>query len=511
MIYDAKSEQALMTELLDPQLYFDPLAFVLFVYPWGKAGTPLEHFTGPRSWQREHLQELGEHLKTQHAKMQAGQSPDMWREGTASGRGVGKSALVAWRAHFMMSTRLGSTTIITANTEPQLKSRTFAEVGKWNTLALNSHWFDATVLSVRPATWFEKILKDELKTDTGYYYTQGQLWSEENPDAFAGVHNPLGVQVIYDEASGIPTPIWNVTEGFFTEPTLNRFWDVYSNPRRNSGAFYDLFHDEAMAARWRHRQLDSRTVEGTDTQLFESIIRQHGIDSDTTRVEVLGKFPAQGQSQFISGDLVQQARDREVTTDHGAPLIMGVDIARFGGDNTVIRFRQGRDARSIPPIKVKNRDNMFVANLIAQWIDKTNPDAVNIDAGNGTGVIDRLREMKYMVHEVWFGGASSSKEWANKRTEMYAEVRDWLGGGAIDNDANLIRDLTAPEYGFFGKAKDSVMLESKESMKARGMPSPDDGDALALTFARRVARKDRTASRSNRSRQAEGMDYSVHT
>lgn len=511
MLYDAKSEQALMTEVLDPAFYTDPLSFVLFIYPWGKKGTPLEHFHGPRTWQREALEQLGEHLKAQQDLMAQDKQPEMWRDATVSGRGVGKSALVAWKEHWMMSTRLGSTTIITANTEPQLKSRTFAEVGKWNTLALNSHWFETTVLSVRPAGWFEKLVKADLKIDTGYYYAQGQLWSEENPDAFAGVHNPLGVQVIYDEASGIPNQIWNVTEGFFTEPTLNRFWDVYSNGRRNSGAFYDCFHDQAMAARWRHRQLDSRTVEGTDLGLFESMIAQHGPDHDTVRVEVLGKFPAQGQNQFISGDLVQDAKHREVEPDNGAPLIMGIDVARFGGDNTVFRWRQGRDARSIPPVKIKNRDNMQVANLAAQWIDRTKPDAVNIDAGNGTGVIDRLKEMKYQVHEVWFGGKADSKEWANKRTEMYAEMRDWLGGGAIDGDAALARDLTSPEYSFFGKAKDAVMLESKESMKARGIGSPDDGDALALTFARKIARRDSRVSRSGRARSASGLDTSVFT
>lgn len=498
-----------MTELLDPQLYTDPYRFVMFVYPWGKVGTPLENFKGPRSWQRDDLDELGDHLKTQQHAMTEGKQPIMWRKATASGRGPGKSALVAWRSHFMMTTRLGSTTIITANTEPQLKTRTFAEVGKWNTLALNSHWFEATVLAVRPANWFKDLVQSQLKIDTGYYYSQGQLWSEENPDAFAGVHNPLGVQVIYDEASGIPTPIWNVTEGFFTEPTLNRFWDVYSNPRRNSGGFFDCFNDEATAKRWRHRQIDSRTVEGTDTALFESMIEQHGADSDVVRVEVLGQFPKQGNRQFISNGLVQDAKKREVQPDHGAPLIMGVDVARYGDDSSVICWRQGRDARSIPAVKFKNRDNMWVANEVAKWIDATQPDAVNIDAGNGTGVIDRLREMKYQVHEVWFGGKSASKEWANKRTEMYADLRDWLGGGAIANDPVLSRDLTAPEYHYFGKASDSIMLESKESMKARGLPSPDDGDGLALTFARKVARRDARTSRSNRNRSALGVDYSV--
>lgn len=502
-------EQRLMAALWDPRIADDLHRFVMFVYPWGKPGTPLENFKGPRAWQAEDLNEITAHLKAQRTAMELGILPEMWRKATASGRGPGKSALVAWLTAWMMSTRLGSTTIITANTEPQLKSRTFAEVTKWNTMAINSHWFETSVLSMRPAAWFKKALEDQLKIDTGYYYAQGQLWSEENPDAFAGVHNPLGVNVIYDEGSGIPTPIWNVTDGFFTEPTLYRLWNAYSNPRRNSGGFFDCFNDPNAAARWRKRHIDSRTVEGIDTALFDAMIKQHGIDSDTVRVEVLGQFPKQGNRQFISNETVHMAQTRELTTDAGAGLAMGVDIARYGDDKSIIRWRQGRDARSIPPVKFKNRDNMYVANEVAKWIDKTKPDGVFIDAGNGTGVIDRLREMKYRVTEVWFGGKSTSKEWANKRTEMYADARDWLGGGAIDTDPDLFRDLTAPEYDYFGKAKDSVMLESKESMKGRGLPSPDDGDAFVLTFASKLGRRDMRSGSASRNRQAAGVDYRV--
>lgn len=504
MKYSAKDEQRLMTELWDPALADDLLKFVMFVYPWGKKGTPLEGFKGPRKWQAEEFDEISQHLKDQNERMAKGLEPVMWRHSTVSGRGIGKSAKASMRAHWMMSTRIGSTTIVTANTEPQLKTRTFAEMTKWFTMAINSHWFDTTVLSVRPAGWFEKLLKDQLKIDTGYYYTQGQLWSEENPDAFAGVHNPAGVQLLFDEASGIPKPIWNVSEGFFTEPTLNRFWDVASNGRRNSGAFFDCFNDDKKY--WRTRQIDSRTVEGTDKALFERMIEQHGIDSDTVRVEVLGQFPKQGSRQFISNEMVRNAQKRDLLSDDGAPLLMGVDIARYGDDSTVIRWRQGRDARSIPPVRVKGLGTMEVADLVAKWTDATKPDAVCIDAGNGTGVIDVLRSRKYKVHEVWFGGKSTSKEWANKRTEMYAELRDWLGGGCIDGDNGLFRDLTAPEYDFFGKAKDALMLESKESMKNRGIGSPDDGDALALTFAVKVARRDaRTAQ--HRGNRAKGVDY----
>jgi hypothetical protein len=505
-----KDEQALMTELWDEQVADDLEQFVLFTYPWGKEGTPLERFKGPRSWQRDELARMTDHIKTQKAKMQIGLDPEMWRSATASGRGPGKSAIISWLVHWMMTTRVGSTSIITANTEPQLKSRTFAEIGKWTTLAINGHWFDRTVLSIRPAEWFKQQVEDQLKIDCGYYYAQGQLWSEETPDAFAGAHNPLGIFVGFDESSGIPNSIFEVTEGFFTEPELNRFWCIYSNPRRNSGGFFDVFHTHHQY--WHLRHIDSRTVEGTDKARFEQQIAQYGIDSDMVRKEILGQFPKQGDKQFISNVLVHAAQTRTVEPDHHAPLIMGVDVARFGDDASVLRFRQGRDAKSIAPQRYKNRDNMFLANEIARWIDLLHPDAVNIDAGNGTGVIDRLREMKYRVNEIWFGGKADSPEWANKRTEMYAELREWLNGGAIDADATLFSDLTSADYTYFGKAQDQIILESKELVKEKIGRSPDDGDALALTFAKRVARRDNKLSRaSSRSRVAQGIDDSVFT
>ena len=499
-------EQALMVELWDPKIADDLEKFVLFAYPWSKEGTPLVNHKGPRSWQRDALQQITQHVKAQQGKMDLGLFPEMWRSATASGRGPGKSALVAWLCDWMMTTRLGSTTIVTANTEPQLKTRTFAEIGKWTTLLINYHWFETTVLSIKYAEWFKTLIESQLKIDTQYGYCSGQNWSEENPDAFAGVHNPNGVLLIFDEASGIPNTIFTVSEGFFTEPVLNRFWTVFSNPRRNSGGFFDCFNQHKKY--WHLRHIDSRTVEGTDTALFTRLIEQYGIESDTVKIEVLGQFPTQGTRQFISNTLVQAAQTRIAEPDPGAPLIMGVDVARYGDDATGIRFRQGRDARTIPPLRFKERDNMWVANEIARWMDKVKPDKVNIDAGNGTGVIDRLREMGYTVTEVWFGGSATSKEWANKRTEMWADMRDWLGGGCIDADPALFQDLTAPEYDYFGKAKDSVMLEAKESMKGRGLRSPDDGDALALTFATRVSRRDSKLVRYGRTfRNEPQLDY----
>lgn len=500
-----QDEEALVRLLHRPDVKDNLVNFVRAVYPWGQAGTVLERSDGPKAWQRDDLDAVSDHILENRQRMAQGQTPRMWKSATAAGRGPGKSAKVAWVAHWMATTRLGSTTIVTANTEMQLKSRTFAEISKWMNLSLNSHWFDASVLAIRPAPWFAKLVKDQLAIDTGYYYVQGQLWSEENPDAFAGVHNPLGVCLLFDEASGIPTKIFTVSTYFFTEPTLDRYWFVQSNPRRNSGGFYDCFHDPDTD--WRLRHLDVRTVEGMDQALLDKEVAKHGVDSDVVRMEVLGEFPKQGNAQFIGNDLVRAAQEREVQEDPGAPLLLGVDIARYGDDESVFRFRRGRDARSIPPIRHKNRDNMFIANELAKVIDRFRPDAVFID-GSATGVIDRLREMGYRIGEVLFGAASSTPEWAYKRTEMYADLRDWLAGGAIDRDPRLFGDLTAPEYRPYGKAGDAIILQTKEELRSLGYRSPDDGDALALTFARKVSRLDTaTSQRRAVQRVAQDVEY----
>lgn len=509
MIYSAKDEEQLMVELLDPALADDPLEFVRFVYPWGKAETPLEHFDGPRGWQREVLEEVRLHIRNQRNAIVQKTPLELFRYAISSGRGPGKSALLGQIGHWLQTTRLGSSVIVTANTEMQLKSRTMPEAAKWFTLALNSHWFDIQAMSIRPAKWFADTVARDLKIDNSYYYLQAQLWSEETPDAFAGAHNHYGVAVVFDEASGIPKPIWTVTEGFFTEPTVDRYWFAFSNPRRPSGAFFECFHRNRNT--WtRRRKIDSRTVEGTDTAVYDAIIEQYGEDSDEARVEVKGEFPHQGDRQFISRDLVDGARDRTVEPDPAAPLIMGVDPARFGDDKRVIRFRRGRDARSIPAVELPKMSNMQMAYHVAALIDKYSPDAVNIDAGAGAGVIDRLRELGYRVNEVWFGArANDPRRWGNRRTEMWGEMKEWLEGGAIDDSQTLYDDLLGPEYDFVGADGGAKQLEPKEKMKKdRGLASPDHADALALTFAHRVARRDGSHGRRRR-RVAKHVDYDI--
>lgn len=492
-----KGDQDLIRAILDPAIADDPLAFVLFAFPWGKSGTPLARFQGPRTWQREVLIALRDYIRAMQAHDLAGaeEKLEVYKQAIASGRGIGKSALVAWIILWFMSTRIGGTAIVSANTEAQLRTVTWGEISKWHTLTINKHWFDLSATALKPAKWFEQLVQEQLKRGTKYYYAEAKLWSEENPDAYAGAHNPLGMLLVFDEASGIPAPIWSVAEGYFTEPIVDRFWVAFSNPRKNQGAFFECFHRNRDF--WRTKHIDSRTVEGTDKGVYEKIIKQYGEDSDEARVEVKGQFPRSGERNFISRAEVREAMERDLVEDEHAALIMGVDIARFGTDSSVARFRRGRDGRSIPATKWKGLDNMALSYAIAELIDDHNPDAVCIDAGNGTGVIDRLREMGYKIEEVWFGSKSDDPEYANCRAMMWGRMKEWLPGGCLDDDQTLEDDLCGPNKKF-ARNGDAILLESKEEMLKRGLHSPDDGDAFALTFKVRVSRKDSLTSRHAR-------------
>jgi hypothetical protein len=375
-----------------------------------------------------------------------------------------------------------------------LKKVAWGELGKWHALFIGSDLFDVNATTISPTKEYDEAIRNELKRGTEYHYIAQKLWSEENPDAYAGTHNHEGTLLIFDEAAGIPKAIWTVAEGFFTEPIPDRLWLCFSNPRRPDGAFFECFH--GARDYWKTYQIDSRDVEGTDKPTFDRIIKQHGEDSDEARVEVKGQFPSQGEDQFIPRELVRQARQRTTIQDGHSALIMGVDIARYGNDSSCVVFRRGRDARSIKHRKFKGLDNMTLAYKLAELIDRYKPDAVCIDAGNGTGVIDRLRELGYRIHEIWFGGKSDEPEYGNKRAMMWGRVKEWLEGACLEDLEEIEQDLVGPKK-YFSRNGDAIFLESKEDMRKRGLHSPDMGDALALTHSVRVSRKDSNTNRRN--------------
>ncbi len=458
----------------------DPEKFVLFAFPWGQPNTPLAHFNGPRQWQRKVLRDLTQHIKD-------GKGLPL-RQAIASGRGIGKSALVSWLILWMLSTRIGSTVIVSANSEAQLRSVTWGELTKWTTMIINSHWWELSATKLVPAQWVTTLVERDLKKGTRYWAAEGKLWSEENPDSYAGVHNHDGMMLIFDEASGIPDPIWSVGAGFFTENIPDRYWYAFSNPRRNQGYFFECFNSKRDF--WRTENIDARTVENTDKQVYEQIIEEYGEDSPQARVEVYGTFPSTGDDQFIPPHLVDEAFLRPRYKDTTAPIVIGVDPARSGADATVIAVRQGRDLLAIK--RYRGDDTMTVVGHVIEAIEDYKPVLTVIDEGGlGYGVLDRLTEQRYKVRGVNFGWKSKTPVvWGNKRAEMWGAMRDWLKTASIQPDKLLKSDLTGPKVK--PDSSGTLFLESKKDMKARGLASPDAADAIAVTFAFPLAHREYT-------------------
>ena len=481
-IYSPEDEQTLMTQLWSPQIKDNPEAFVLWVFPWGQPNTPLEHFSGPRKWQRRVLRALGEHIRANRGQL----TMDALRMAVSSGRGIGKSALVSWLILWMLTTRIGSSVVVSANSENQLRTVTWGELTKWATMAINAHWWEPSATKLVPAQWLTTLVERDLKKGTRYWAAEGKLWSEENPDSYAGVHNHDGMMVIFDEASGIPDGIWSVAAGFFTENILDRYWLAFSNPRRNTGYFFECFHSKRDF--WTTHQIDARTVEGTDKSIYEQIIAEYGEDSPQARIEVYGEFPLMGDDQFISPAMVDDAMRRPAYKDATAPIVIGVDPARGGADSTVIAVRQGRDILAIK--RYKGDDTMTTVGHVIEAIEQYRPVLTVIDEGGlGYGVLDRLTEQRYKVRGVNFAWKSKTPAvYQNKRSEMWGAMKDWLKTASIPQDRQLKADLVGPTKK--PNSSGSIALESKKEMKARGLASPDAADAIAVTFAFPVAHRE---------------------
>ncbi|MFA5965376.1 MAG: terminase [Sphingomonas sp.] len=455
----------------------DPLGYARFAWPWRKG--PFAAAPGPRAWQADVLARIGAHLAnpaTRHTPL---------RLARASGHGIGKSALIAMLVKWGLDTAIDTRILVTANTENQLLTRTAPEIAKWSRAAITHDWFrPLSGALVSTASGHDRTWRCDLVT-----------WNLANTDAFAGLHNQgKRLILIFDEASGIPAKIWEVALGALTDAETEIVFLAFGNPTQNSGPFRECFG--AARHLWDTAQIDSRTVEGTNRAYLDEIVATYGEDHDIARVRVRGQFPSASSMQFIPADHVAAARLREVHGMVADPVVFGLDCARYGGDRSVLAIRSGRDARSRPWKRWANQDAMTLAGDVALQAQLHRPDAIFVDAGNiGAAIADRLRQLGVEnVHEVWFGGKGGQAVWAgdlnvrtaNKRAQMWANMRAWLPGGAIPDDDALAADLTGVEYGY-ATDQVAILLEKKEHMKARGLASPDEADALALTFAEAVA------------------------
>ena len=463
------------------EYYADPLGFVLAMWPWGERGT-LKDFSGPDAWQREFLRGIGEDVLDRGFDGSRAVLPI--RRAVSSGHGVGKSTMSAWLMLWAMATRPHMQGVVTSTTETQLKTKLWAALLKWLTRSVPlQHWFEANT---------EKLYHKQHK---GTWFITAQTCKEENSEAFAGQHENTSTSLyIFDEASGVPDPIYEVAEGGLTDGEPMIF--LFGNPTKNVGKFFQACFG-ALMKRWKALTVDSRDSQIANKALFEEWAADYGEDSDFFRVRVRGLPPKAAPTQFIGTDLVFDARKRDVAPGmQDEALVCGLDVARGGDDETVWRFRCGGDARSIQALRLtgqQSRNTMLVVSKCIEILDdEFNGKRVSMmfidNAGAGGPAHDRLVQLGYgkRVTEVGFGEESPDKRCANMRSYMWSRMRDWLKRGAIPRkDQGLEIDLTGPEY--HHNKRDRLVLEEKRDMKARGLKSPDDGDSLALTFAASMA------------------------
>ena len=516
MASPADLDQALAEDLAG--VYDDPLGFVMYAFPWDTdASLQLVRLSepwasrfgcefGPDAWACDLLDNVGRDVVARGFDGSAPVPPIQYA--VSSGHGIGKSAMAAWLTLWIMSTRPHSRGVVTANTGEQLASKTWAGVAAWLSRAVNKHWFTITtgkgamrlVHNAHPESW----------------RVDAQTSREENSESFAGLHAASSTPwYLFDEASAIPAKIWEVSEGGKTDGEPMHF--AFGNPTRNTGAFAECFGKQRH--RWNTRQIDSRSVAITNKATLQGWVDDYGEDSDFVRVRVRGIFPRASSLQFIARDLVDDAMRRELqdVRQVGRSAAVGVDVARFGGAQSVIRTRIGRDARSIEPRRFRGLDTMQLASRVAEHVATLRMmglrPVVFVDGGGvGGGVVDRLRQLHLDPIEVQFGGKPDDpRKYANKRAEMWGVMRDWLRVGCIQADEALATDLTGVEYGF--TADDRLQLERKEDMEKRGLASPDDADALALTFAHPVddtpPAEDRLAGARGGARRVDYDPYSL--
>lgn len=449
----------------------DPVGFMQYAFPWNSEALSA---LGPRTWQHEINCLIRDHLQNPETRYQPLQI------GVASGHGIGKSAEIGMLLDWAMSTCEDCKIIVTAGTGTQLSTKTVPEVQKWFRLGINAHWWDINATSIRV-----KDPKHQANWRTDFI-----TWSVQKPEAFAGMHNlRKRIVIVMDEASSIEDIIYEVVEGALTDEFTEIIVIAFGNPTRNSGSFYRII---TGANRWKKFQIDSRKVEGTNKALLDAQIKEWGEDSDRARVRIRGEFPRGGSTQFIGGDVVAQARKRVVEGHESMPVILGVDVARFGDDRSVICRRQGRKSDFIG--KFYGIDTQVLGGKVQEAIDEVKPDAVVVDGdGIGGAVYDFLIARGYdrKTALVEFHGSATAHDqnkYLNRRAEIWGGMRDWLEGGQIPDEPEIETDLTGPDYGYH-PSKGCLVLESKDEMKARGVDSPDLGDALAMTFAVKIAPK----------------------
>lgn len=400
---------------------------------------------------------------------------------------IGKDWIAARVALWFLYSHESALVITTGPTDRQVKKILWRELAK-------AHKNAAIALGGKPLT--QELTLDEDRQAIGFT-TKGET------DRFSGFHSP-NVLVIVDESSGVDAAIQNEIEGVLSSANAHKL-DI-GNPTDATSEFAQFFKTPGVK-KLSYSAFDTPnfttfgiTQEDIELNTWKEKItgplpapylitpewvygrfKKWGLSNPWYVSRVLAEFPEAGADTLIPMRWIEASHNR--TLEPGSPDVLGVDVARFGTDLSVIARRQG------PVLRILKRfgkvDTMTTAGHVRIIRRDTGAERAIVDViGVGAGVVDRLREMKEPVQEANAATSPTEKDkFVNARAEWYWTMRQQFEAGQMDLDP-ADEDLAAQLADIRWKPqKGKILIESKEDMERRGRSSPDDADAAAHTFA----------------------------
>ena len=390
-----------------------------------------------------------------------------------SGHGVGKSTASAWAMLWYLFLRFPVKIVVTAPTSSQLYDALFAEVKRW--------------VKVLPPVLFDQLEvkqdRIEMRDANNEAFISARTSRAEQPEALQGVHSEH-VMLVADEASGIPEQVFEAAAGSMSGHAAVTL--LLGNPVRSSGFFFDTHN--RLTADWITMNVSCADSPRVSEAYIEEMKARYGEESNAYRIRVLGEFPRSDDDTVIPMELLELAINRDVEASKHAPLVWGLDVARFGSDRSALCKRQGNAV--VEPIKTwKNLDLMQLTGAVVSeyeiLIPSQRPQEILVDSiGLGAGVVDRLKELGLPARGINVAESPAmGGTYRNLKAELWHKAKAWLESRdcRMPKDEALIAELAAVRYSFTSSGK--IQIEGKDELKKRGMASPDRADAFCLTFA----------------------------
>ncbi len=388
-----------------------------------------------------------------------------------SGHGVGKSSSASWAMIWYVLTRYPVKVVVTAPTSAQLYDALFAEAKRW-VKELPKALGD--LLEVKQ----ERI---ELKASPTEAFISARTSRAEQPEALQGIHSEH-VLLIADEASGVPEQVFEAAAGSMSGH--NACTILLGNPTKNSGFFFETHH--RLRSEWWTRRVSCADSPRVSEAYIAEMKSRYGEDSNAYRIRVLGEFPRSDDDTVIPVDLVEGAMHRDTRASPTARVVWGLDVARFGSDKSALCKRQANVVHEIRTWA--GLDLMQLCGAIVAEFEGApstmRPTEILVDSiGLGAGVVDRLRELQLPARGINVSESPAmGKTYVNLRAELWFRAKGWLEARdcKLPRNEDLFAELVGPRFSFASNGK--MKVESKDEMRRRGLGSPDQADALCLTF-----------------------------